>query len=54
VGAGQFIGEGGALVLNEVMDRDADAMLDEMVRESAALRPPRAARPLSPPGRRFT
>jgi NAD(P)H-dependent FMN reductase len=38
----QFIGEHGALEPNEVMDKAADAMLDELVRVSAALRPLRA------------
>jgi NAD(P)H-dependent FMN reductase len=39
----EFIGAGGALVPNEVMERAAAAMLDELVRVSAALRPLRAS-----------
>ena len=32
----QFVGEGGAIVPNEVMTKAATAMLDELVRVSAA------------------
>jgi NAD(P)H-dependent FMN reductase len=39
----QFIGEGGALTPNDVMEKAADAMLDELVRVSGALRPLRSA-----------
>jgi NAD(P)H-dependent FMN reductase len=39
----QFIGENGELIPNEVMEKAADAMLDELVRVAAALRPLRAA-----------
>jgi NAD(P)H-dependent FMN reductase len=39
----QFIGEGGALTPNDVMEKAADAMLDELVRVADALRPLRAA-----------
>jgi NAD(P)H-dependent FMN reductase len=38
----QFIGEHGALTPNDVMEEAADAMLDELVRVSEALRPLRA------------
>jgi NAD(P)H-dependent FMN reductase len=39
----EFVGEGGAIVPNEVMEKAAASMLDELVRVSAALRPLRAA-----------
>jgi NAD(P)H-dependent FMN reductase len=38
----QFIGEGGALTPNDVMEKAADAMLDELVRVADALRPLRS------------
>lgn len=40
----QFLGEDGQLRANEVMEQAADALLDELVRTEAALRPLRAAR----------
>lgn len=40
---GEFIGDGGELEPNEVMDKAADSMLDELLRVSGALRPLRAA-----------
>jgi NAD(P)H-dependent FMN reductase len=39
----EFVGEGGAIVPNDVMERAADAMLDELVRVAAAFAPLRAA-----------
>lgn len=39
---GQFIGEDGALVPNEVMETAADGMLDELLRLGAALKPLRS------------
>ena len=39
----QFIGKGGALTPNDVMEKAADAMLDELVRVADALRPLRTA-----------
>ncbi|HVV91258.1 MAG TPA: NADPH-dependent FMN reductase, partial [Solirubrobacterales bacterium] len=33
----EFVGEGGAIVPNEVMEKAADAMLDELLRVGAAL-----------------
>ena len=38
----QFIDEDGALQANETMEQAADAMLDELVRVEAALRPLRS------------
>src|ERR1700742_399198 len=38
----QFIGEGGELTPNDVMEKAADALLDELVRVEAALRPLRS------------
>ena len=39
----QFLGEHGALEPNDVIEKSADAMLDELVRVSEALRPLRSA-----------
>jgi hypothetical protein len=39
----EFVGEGGAIVPNEVMEKAADAMLDELLRVAAALGTLRAA-----------
>jgi NAD(P)H-dependent FMN reductase len=39
----EFVGEGGAIVPNAVMEKAADAMLDELLRVSAAFRQLRAA-----------
>jgi NAD(P)H-dependent FMN reductase len=39
----QFVGEGGAIVPNEVMEKAADAMLDELLRVAAAFSTLRAA-----------
>jgi NAD(P)H-dependent FMN reductase len=39
----EFVGEGGAIVPNQVMEKAADAMLDELLRVAAALGTLRAA-----------
>lgn len=39
----QFVGEGGAIAPNEVMEKAAGAMLDELLRVAEAFRPLRAA-----------
>jgi hypothetical protein len=39
----EFVGEGGAIMPNQVMEKAADALLDELLRVSAVFRQLRAA-----------